>query len=226
MADFDNVKEIGFFKSLFLTWKQSLFNPEKFYYENFKKIEGGEEKEGTEHHRRDTSPIMRPYFYAIIFTYINLVFSFFWEIIFFKIGFYKNYAILPKIPLFFTDKNSIDFYLIIGIVFLLILLGILYTIFLALLTIVIHGFVMLMGGQHGIKNTFRIICYASGVGVFSIFPLFGYNISAAWFAALLIIGIKKTNALSTPRSIMALLLPFIFVSLILAAFIIKILAAR
>jgi hypothetical protein len=85
---------------------------------------------------------------------------------------------------------------------------------------------MLMGGKQGIKNTFRIIGYASGVGVFSIFPLFGYNISAAWFAALLIIGIKETNELSTARSITALLLPFIFLSLILVVFFIKILAAR
>ena len=85
---------------------------------------------------------------------------------------------------------------------------------------------MLLGGKRGIKNTFRIIGYASGVGIFSIFPIFGYNISAAWFAALLIIGIKETNGLSTPRSISALLLPFIFISLILVAFFIKILAAR
>ncbi|MHB8232011.1 MAG: YIP1 family protein [bacterium] len=217
MADFDNIKETGFFKALFATWKKSLFSPEVFY----KEIDnaGNEGDEGIQ-------GILRPYFYAIIFTYINLVFSFFWEVIFFKIGFYKNYAILPKIPLFFTNKNFLDLYIIIGIIFLLLLLGILYTIFLTLLTIVVHGFVMLMGGKKGIKNTFRIIGYASGVGIFSIFPIFGYNISAAWFAALLIIGIKETNGLSTPKSILALLLPFIFISLLLVTFFIKIIATR
>ena len=214
MADFDDIKEIGFFKALFLTWKKSLFSPEVFYKEL--NNAGAMEENG----------ISKPYFYALLFTYINLVFSFFWEVIFFKIGFYKNYAVLPKIPLFFTNKSFLDIYIIIGIAFLLLLLGILYTIFLILLTIIIHGFVMLLGGKRSIKNTFRIIGYASGVGIFSIFPIFGYNISAAWFAALLIIGIKETNGLSTPRSISALLLPFIFISLILVAFFIKILAAR
>ncbi|MDA8158094.1 MAG: YIP1 family protein [Deltaproteobacteria bacterium] len=214
MADFDDIKEIGFFKALFLTWKKSLFSPEVFYKEL--NNAGAMEENG----------ISKPYFYALLFTYINLVFSFFWEVIFFKIGFYKNYAVLPKIPLFFTNKSFLDIYIIIGIAFLLVLLGILYTIFLILLTIIIHGFVMLLGGKRSIKNTFRIIGYASGVGIFSIFPIFGYNISAAWFAALLIIGIKETNGLSTPRSISALLLPFIFISLILVAFFIKILAAR
>ncbi len=209
MADFDNIREIGFFKALFSTWKQSLFNPEVFYKE-----------------LNNNKTITRPYFYAIIFTYINLVFSFFWDVIFFKIGFYRNYAILPKIPLFLTNKNSIYLYIVIGIIFLLLILGALYTIFLTLLTIIIHGFVMLMGGKHGIKNTFRIIGYASGVGVFSIFPIFGYNISAAWFAVLLVIGIKETNGLSTPRSIMALFLPFIFISLILVVFFIKILIVK
>ncbi len=214
MTDFDNIKETGFLKALLLTWKKSLFSPEVFYGE----LNNTAAKE--------ENGISKPYFYALLFTYINLVFSFFWEVIFFKIGFYKNYAVLPKIPLFFTNKSSLDIYLVIGIVFLLFLLGILYTIFLTILTVIIHGFVMLMGGKQGIRNTFRIIGYASGVGVFSIFPIFGYNISAAWFAALLIIGIKETNGLSTPRSIMTLLLPFIFISLILAAFFIKILAAR
>ncbi|MHB1545556.1 MAG: YIP1 family protein [bacterium] len=214
MVDFDDIKKTGFFKALFRTWKKSLFTPEIFYKEL------NDSESGIE------AGIFRPYFYAIIFTYINLVFSFFWEVIFFKIGFYRNYAVLPKIPLFFTDKNFMILYIVIGVIFLLLLLGMLYTIFLTLFTIIIHGFVMLMGGKQGIKNTFRIIGYASGVGVFSIFPLFGYNISAAWFAALLIIGIKETNELSTARSITALLLPFIFLSLILVVFFIKILAAR
>ena len=214
MADFDDIKEIGFFKALFLTWRKSLFSPEIFYKELNNAV------------AKEENGVSKPYFYALLFTYINLVFSFFWEVIFFKIGFYKNYAVLPKIPLFFTNKSFLDIYIIIGIVFLLMLLGVLYTIFLILLTIIIHGFVMLFGGKQGIRNTFRIIGYASGVGIFSIFPIFGYNISAAWFAALLIIGIKETNGLSTPKSISALLLPFIFISLILVAFFIKILAAR
>ncbi len=214
MTDFDNVKETGFFKALYLTWKKSLFSPEMFYDE-LNNTGGQEEKS-----------LSKPYFYALLFTYINLVFSFFWEVVFFKIGFYRNYAVLPKIPLFFENKSFIDMYIIIGVIFLLLILGILYTIFLIILTIVVHGFVMLMGGKQGIRNTFRIIGYASGVGVFSIFPIFGYNISAAWFAALLIIGVKKTNGLSTSRSIMTLLLPFIFLSLILVVFLIKILTVR
>ena len=214
MTDFDNVKETGFFKALYLTWKKSLFSPEVFYDE-LNNTGGQEEKS-----------LSKPYFYALLFTYINLVFSFFWEVVFFKIGFYRNYAVLPKIPLFFENKSFIDMYIIIGVIFLLLILGILYTIFLIILTIVVHGFVMLMGGKQGIRNTFRIIGYASGVGVFSIFPIFGYNISAAWFAALLIIGVKKTNGLSTSRSIMTLLLPFIFLSLILVVFLIKILTVR
>jgi hypothetical protein len=214
MTDFDKVKETGFFKALYLTWKKSLFSPEIFY-EELNNTGGQEEKS-----------LSKPYFYALLFTYINLVFSFFWEVIFFKIGFYRNYAVLPKIPLFFENKSFIDIYIILGVIFLLLILGILYTVFLIILTIVVHGFVMLMGGKQGIRNTFRIIGYASGVGVFSIFPIFGYNISAAWFAALLIIGVKKTNGLSTSRSIMTLLLPFIFLSLILVVFLIKILTVR
>ena len=212
MVDFDRIKETGFFKALILTWKKSLFTPEAF----FKELNNTENNNG----------ILHPYFYAIIFTYINLVFSFFWDIFFFKIGFYKNYAILPKIPLFLTDKNTIYFFIVIGIIFLLLVLGILFTVLLILLTIVIHGFIMVMGGKKGIKNTFRIICYTAGVGFFSIFPIFGYNISATWLSALMVIGIKETNELSTPRSILAVLLPFIFASLILLTFLIKLIIAR
>ncbi len=225
MADFDDIKETGFFKGLFSTWKESLFHPEVFYKKlNLSDTDTADKMDKMGH--EEGQEILRPYFYAIIFTYINLVFSFFWEVIFFKIGFYKNYAILPKIPLFFADKNSIDLYIITGIILLLLLLGILYTVFLALLTAIVHGFVMFMGGKSGVKNTFRVIAYASGVGIFSIFPIFGYNISAAWFAALLIIGIKETNGLSTPRSILSILLPFIFVSMLLVIFFMKIIIAR
>ena len=211
MVDFDKIKETGFLKALFLTWKKSLFTPEVF----FKEL-----------NTENNNGILHTYFYAVIFTYINIVFSFFWDIFFFKIGFYKNYAILPKIPVFFTNKNTIDFFIVVGIIFLLLLLGILFTILLILLTIIIHGFIMLMGGKNGIKNTFRIICYSSGVGFFSIFPIFGYNISATWFSVLMVIGVKETNELSTPRSIMVVLLPFIFVSLILVTFLIKIIITR
>lgn len=211
MVDFDNIREIGFFKALILTWKKSLFSPEVFYRE-FSKEDGG--------------GILHPYFYAIIFTYINLVFSFFWEVFFFKIGFYKNYAILPKIPLFLTNKNTIGFFIVIGIIFLLLLLGILFTVFLMLLTIIVHGFIMLMGGRQGIKNTFRLICYTAGAAVFSILPILGYNISVAWFSALMVIGIKESNKLSTPRSIMVVLLPFVFVSMVIITFLIRIFIIR
>ncbi|HEC24738.1 MAG TPA: hypothetical protein ENI54_01785 [bacterium] len=218
MADFDNIKEIGFFKALFLTWKKSLFSPEVFYKElNYDADAMVSDSE---------LGILHPYFYALIFTYIGLVFSLFWEVFFFKISLYSTYAILPEIPLFLSDKSSMVLYLIAGIIFLLLLFGILYTIFLAILTIIIHGFVMLMGGNRGIKNTFRIIGYASGVGVFSILPIFGYNISAAWFAVLLIIGVKETGKLSTQRSIMTLLLPFILISMIFITFLIKIILTR
>lgn len=219
MVEFDEVKESGFFRALYLTWKKSLFSPETFY-ENINVRENvlpGEEKE---------LPVIRPFFYAIIFTYINLVLSFFWEVIFFKIGFYKNYAVLPKIPLFFTDKRAVILYVIIGVIVLLLLLGILYSIFLALLTAVIHGFILLMGGKNNFRNTFRVITYASGVGVFSIFPIFGFNISAAWFAALLVVGIKKTNGITTQKSIMAILLPFVSVSVIILTFLVKIIAGH
>ncbi len=217
MADFDNIKEIGFLKALLLTWKKSLFSPEVFYkeldYDDDTMVSNSE------------SGILRPYLYALIFMYISLVFSLFWEVFFFKISL-GSYAMLPEIPLFLSDKGSMVLYLIAGSAFLLLLLGILYTIFLAILTIIIHGFVMLMGGNKGIKNTFRIIGYASGVGVFSILPIFGYNISAAWFAVLLIIGIKETDKLSTQKSIMTLLLPFILILMIFITFLIKIILTR
>lgn len=207
MIDFDYIKERSFLKALFLTWQKSLFRPEEFFQDI-----------------TSDSHILHPYFYAIIFGYMNLVFSFFWEILFFKIGFYSNYAFLPKIPLLFAQKNTILFFVILGIIFLLLIFGILYTLFLLILAGVIHGFNILFGGKKGFKYTFRIICYASGVNLFSVMPIFGYNIVVTWFSALTVIGIKKTNGLSTGRSIMVILLPYIFVSMILVLFIIKMIA--
>jgi Yip1 domain. len=105
-------------------------------------------------------------------------------------------------------------------------MGILFSVFLALVTVIIHGFIMLMGGKRTIKNTFRLICYSSGVGFFSIFPIFGFNISSSWFAALLAIGVKETNKLSTARSILVILVPYIAVSIVLTMLIIRIISLR
>ncbi len=209
MIDFDDIKKNGFFRSLFFTWKKSLFTPEDFFQEI-----------------STNKNIMHPYFYAIIFGYMNLVFSFFWEILFFRIGFYSNYSFLPQIPLLFEQKNTLAFFIILGIAILLLIAGILYTVFLMILTVIIHGFNLLLGGKNEFRYTFRIICYSAGVNLFSILPIFGYNVVTSWFAVLAVIGIKKTNGLSTARSIMVILLPYIFLSLIAIIFIVKIIAMR
>jgi hypothetical protein len=209
MIDFDKIKEKGFLKAFFLTWRKSLFSPEIFFGEI-----------------TSSDNVLHPYFYAVIFGYINLVFSFFWEIFFFKIGFYSNYSFLPKIPLLFAHKDTITLFIIFGILILLIFFGILYSLFLLLLGAILHGFILLFGGKKHFRYTFRIICYTAGVNIFSIMPIFGYNIILSWFFALTAIGIKKTDDISTAKSIIIVLLPYIFISLIMITFIIKIITAR
>ena len=84
------------------------------------------------------------------------------------------------------------------------------TLFLFLLSLILHGCLHLAGGANQpFETTFRVVAYVTGAtSIFQIFPLFGGFISTVWALVCGIIGIKEAHGISTGKAALAVFLPF------------------
>ncbi len=75
---------------------------------------------------------------------------------------------------------------------------------------VIHGALMLLGGNRlGFEATFRVCAYTSAIGLLAAIPLCGNVLAVIWEIVVLIIGIRAIHQAEPWQAVLAVLLPMI-----------------
>jgi len=94
-----------------------------------------------------------------------------------------------------------------GFSFISIIFGCILSIF--ILPILMHIFIIIVGGRKGIEQTFKVVFYAMTPGfLFGWIPVIGI-IPNLWCFVLEVIGIRELHEISTARAVLAVFLPLI-----------------
>ena len=180
-APWDDRENIGFFRALVDTWKQSVFHPTEFFATM--PLEGG---------------YGGPLLYGFIVGEIAVLFSLFWESILLMMG-----ALGESYGQFEEMGFSMGVILLIALASpVLVIVG--YFISAGIL----HLCLLIVGGaRRDFEATFRVVCYAAGANMFGVIPFCGGLVAWLWNAALNIIGIREAHKISSGRAVLAYCLP-------------------
>ncbi|MCX7895484.1 MAG: YIP1 family protein [Thermoanaerobaculum sp.] len=81
---------------------------------------------------------------------------------------------------------------------------------LALATLVVHFFLLLLGGaQKGLSTTFRTLAYTEATYLFQVLPLVGGVIAVLWWIPIAIVGLAEAHQTTTGRAAGAVLAPLL-----------------
>lgn len=149
----------------------------------------------------------RPFMYAVITAWIELVVIFAYWAIF-------------QLPLFLFNLPGLDeelagaaigagFVIAIGAgVFLL--MPFLVAVGLAVQSCILHLMLLIVGeGKRGFDTTVRAICYSHTADLANVIPLCGGLVSLVWFVALQIIGLARAHQCSYGKAALAVFLPIL-----------------
>lgn len=196
---------LGFFGALYETWKESLFNPSRF----FRRMPA-------------VGGIGNPLIYAIILGMIGVIFSLMydhlWGQLFNMSDWYEEfgYGMNRDFYEFYALSNQVQS---ISMLLWLIMAPVVLTISLFITSGVTHLILLIFGwSKTGFEGTFRAISYSYGAMFFEIVPFFGGMISAVWLIVLYIIGIKEIHRLSAGKAVLAVFLPMILFCLCCCGF--------
>lgn len=151
--------------------------------------------------------IGRPFFYAVITSWIELVVIFAYWAVF-------------QLPLFVFGLPSLDeelaeaaigagLMVAIGAGFFL-LIPVFVAVGLAIHACILHLMLLIIGeGRRGFDATVRVICYAHTADLANIVPLCGGIISLVWFVALQIVGLARAHRCSYGKAALAVFLPLL-----------------
>jgi hypothetical protein len=179
---------IGFFKALWETWKESVFNPDKFFS-----------------HMPFSGGLGSPLLYALIICYISFlvgqiyswVFSSFW------LGMLSRYIEREDILMGLAARGGS------GIVSLF-LAPIFIIIFIFIASGIYHLIGMIFGwAKRDFEATLRTVAYGTGPVIFGIIPLCGSPIGTVWAIVLTIIGYKHMQQTTGGKASFVILLPLI-----------------
>jgi len=88
-----------------------------------------------------------------------------------------------------------------------------------------HGCLKLFGGgEKGYEATVRVLCYATAPYILGLIPLCGMYIGAFWQMGLQIYGAKRAHDMTLGRVLMAVFVPFFVVMIIVAIFVLAVIA--
>ncbi len=91
------------------------------------------------------------------------------------------------------------------------------TIYLFILSLIIHLLLLLVGGgKNRLEATFRVVAYSEATGVWSIIPFIGGSIGLVWRSIVQIIGLKEAHEISYSRIFVAFSIPLVLILLIVA----------
>ena len=180
-SPWENRENIGFFRALVDTWKESIFHPTEFF--STMPLKGG---------------YGGPLLYGFIIGEVAVLFSLFWESILMMMG------MLGESYEQFTELGfSMAVFIFIALASpILVIVG--YFISAAIL----HLCLLIVGGaRRDFEATFRVICYAAGANLFGIIPFCGGLVAYMWNAVLNVIGIREAHEISSGKAVLAYCLP-------------------
>jgi hypothetical protein len=151
--------------------------------------------------------IGRPFAYAVITSWIELVVVFAYWAVF-------------QLPLFAFGLPSLDEELAeaaigAGLIFaigagIFLLIPVFVAVGLAIHACILHLMLLIVGeGRRGFDTTVRVICYAHTADLANIIPLCGGIISLVWFVALQIVGLARAHQCSYGKAALAVFLPLL-----------------
>jgi hypothetical protein len=89
---------------------------------------------------------------------------------------------------------------------------------LAIVTVVVHLFLLLYGGAHkGLEMTFRTLAYSEAVQLFQVVPLVGGLVALFWWLAVVIPGLAQAHGTTAGRAAGAVLTPLLLCCVCLVA---------
>lgn len=157
--------------------------------------------------RMSDTGLGRPFSYAVITSWIELVVVFAYWAIF-------------QVPLFLFAIPSLDDELAeaavgAGLIFaigagIFLLMPILVAVGLAIHACILHLMLLIVGeGKRGFDTTIRAVCYSHTADLANAIPLCGGLISLVWFVALQIIGVARAHQCSYGKAALAVFLPIL-----------------
>lgn len=175
---------VAFPRDLLLTWRESLFEPAAF----FARVgwAGG---------------LARPVLYYLVVSVVGAFFTLWWE----AVGWAPSLGIAGLEERIEGGAGAlVNFFLSPFIA--LAALGI--------AGLVLHLFALLLAeDRRPLGDTYRVLCYGSGPGVFTAIPFAGPLVAAVWTVVLYVFGIREAHRTTTGRAAAIVLLP----TLLLAA---------
>ncbi|MBI4833094.1 MAG: YIP1 family protein [Candidatus Lindowbacteria bacterium] len=186
-------RQIGRLNALFLTWKQTLFSPRRFF-------------RGVPIGGNYRSPLL----YGLFWTLIGSAGGVGWKLLLFIYPTFIEFLGGELVQVSFQLSRT---YIFVGVLFLL---SPLFALALLLVACTIyHMFVSLFTRQHGgFEATVRVVCYSTGTNVFYFLPVAGVIIGGIWQLVLMTVGLKEVHRTSLSSAIITVLGPFsIFLAL-------------
>ena len=157
--------------------------------------------------RMGTAGIWRPFFYAVIMAWVELLvglgYWFAFQAPFFVAGTSRFQEGFPGIAV----GAWIVALFALG---LFIAMPVLVAIFIFLHALILHLALLIVGeGRGGVETTFRLLCYAHTADLGNIVPFCGGLLSLVWFVVLQVIGVAEAHRCSYGKATLAVLLPLL-----------------
>jgi hypothetical protein len=175
-------RQYGFFRALWLTWRDSVFRP-------------------VEHFRRlpPRAGYGSPLGFAVIVTVFGLFFSFYWSTVESAVSGTFEHGLAVELIGGFAA-------LLFGLaLFIPVYVGLLF----ASAAIIHVGFLIVGAGRRGYEATFRAVAYASSPVAFSVFPFFGPLLSLVWGMVLIYVAVREVQRTTNGRAALGFLVPFL-----------------
>lgn len=173
-------KTHGFWASLWITWRESVFRPVGFFR--------------TLPPRGGLGPALG---FAVLFSTLGLIMNIYWATVQSALsGSAEEGLGVLLLGGLFVALLWLAFAVPLYVGLLFAIAGILHVCFMAV-----------GAGRRGFEATFRAIGYSSGPAAFAIFPFFGPLISVVWGTVVLFIGMREVQRTTNGKATLAFLLP-------------------
>lgn len=179
--------EIGSLKGIISTIKQVLFSPKLFFRKTAHNL-----------------GIIEPFAFGLLAGSIGGMLNIFWDFLF-------------RSDQFATIADFLPFDLSLNIIFLclIVLIPFLNIFWMLLACIFFHiSLVLVRGNKGGFEATFRVIAFSQAAQLLGIIPYLGGLMGFVWNIVVLIIGIREIHETTYSRTIIAFLIPILFIFLL------------
>lgn len=151
--------------------------------------------------------IGRPFFYALLMAWIEVVAGFaYWFI--FQAPFFL--ASVPELEDAFAGAAIGASMMALIFVGIFLLMPVFLAIGLLIHTCILHLMLLILGeGKKGFETTFRVLCYSHTADLANVVPLCGGVISLVWFIVLQIMGLAEAHRCSHGKAALAVFLPIL-----------------